>query len=635
MVQIVHRKIKINDDAALENFSQIFLPARQRSFEFKRSVIKSGVRVIKPDGTVKPVKSSEYIKNEDDDTKKLAIPGLEKGDILEYFIYVVDDHNSQYMNSSAAEGLNPILFDHFSVQSEYPILNFKYHIQTDKKFRTHMLSNSNTLEVNSSFRDPDLKVYAVTGAQIPYQESQIWTSRYNDLDYIKAMVKLDPKAPNKIAGPLEKDRILRNINVLAENARIYYSATKQTHNKYLKKTAQKSLKKSEELEDFYYYCRHVFMERGLLNSKLQNYPASTVNGDFIMYLLPKLQELELDYSILAVLPRNDGKIDHVYTNLEFTYVIKVNLGREPLYFTYLTPFATYGEIPAYLEDSFAYEAKFYNGNTKSSNVSKAKTPTSLNKENMVTHNATIKLDLNSDNMVNIVNDIQTKGHQMSSLILPLTDWYDGVIAGDRKYLLKGTGKMVSLAEMSSKRQAVYKTIQKEKKTSIKEQTETYAKSQYTKDITNISDLKSSFVEDRKNPPYMDVHFKCNYNDILKKVGPNYIFKVGKLVGGQVDIDDEPRRYDIHMDHPRSFQYNFKIEIPEGYEAVGLEDMDKDITNAAGDFKLSHTIEGNILDLTFMKVYRNYFQFQSEWPLMVEFLKPANIFETKEILLKKK
>ena len=91
--------VKINDKAALDNYSTFDFRTYDRSFndlllrEDHRTVL--GVRVIKPDGTIKEVSSDEYQdanegKKGQEKRAKLAVPDLQVGDMLDYFVYDFD-----------------------------------------------------------------------------------------------------------------------------------------------------------------------------------------------------------------------------------------------------------------------------------------------------------------------------------------------------------------------------------------------------------------------------------------------------------------------------------------------------------------------------------------------------------------
>ena len=93
---VMRRMVQINDKAALERYSEFdFLAYASRRVPFygKMEVRKVlGIRIIKPDGTVREVSTDDYVvtsegKKGKDERQKLAVPGLEVGDIIDLFTF--------------------------------------------------------------------------------------------------------------------------------------------------------------------------------------------------------------------------------------------------------------------------------------------------------------------------------------------------------------------------------------------------------------------------------------------------------------------------------------------------------------------------------------------------------------------
>ncbi len=116
--------IYINDRSALEKFSEYeyrthaTLESRKGMGKFKAVI---GVRIIKPDGTIVDVNTDDYIevkdgKKDKDVRNKIAVPGLEVGDIIDMFYYISQDlHNVQP---------EPMLF---VLREDYPVMNYSIH----------------------------------------------------------------------------------------------------------------------------------------------------------------------------------------------------------------------------------------------------------------------------------------------------------------------------------------------------------------------------------------------------------------------------------------------------------------------------------------------------------------------------
>ena len=96
-----------------------------------------------------------------------------------------------------------------------------------------------------------------------------------------------------------------------------------------------------------------------------------------------------------------------------------------------------------------------------------------------------------------------------------------------------------------------------------------------------------------------------------------------------------RKENIHLNYPKSFNYNIKIKIPEGYSVSGLDKLNISIDNSTGAFISNTKIEGDSLIIKTSKQYKNNYEPNSNWNLMLEFLDAAHQFTNEKILLKKK
>ncbi|WP_417213665.1 hypothetical protein [Bizionia sp.] len=113
-------------------------------------------------------------------------------------------------------------------------------------------------------------------------------------------------------------------------------------------------------------------------------------------------------------------------------------------------------------------------------------------------------------------------------------------------------------------------------------------------------------------------------------------EVGKLISDQVDLSDEERKRteNVHMNYPRSYNYNITLNIPEGYSVSGLDKLNKSVDNKTGAFISTASMSGNQLIITSTKQYKNNYEDHADWPLMMAFLDEAFQFTNEKILLKK-
>jgi len=108
---------------------------------------------------------------------------------------------------------------------------------------------------------------------------------------------------------------------------------------------------------------------------------------------------------------------------------------------------------------------------------------------------------------------------------------------------------------------------------------------------NLSPLNSPFI------------VKANFTTsaYVEKAGPKILFKIGELIGEQVEMyQDKNRRLDMENDYLRKYMRYINFTIPDGYKIKNPDDINMKVLSSQEDpafgFTSSYTIEGNVLKL---------------------------------------
>ena len=145
--ELTRMLIKLNDDAAIKKFSEFDYSTFKKSYTIfgqQESEMKVlGVRIIKPNGKIVNVNTSDYMVTREGNydsevSHKLAVPGLEVGDVMDIFFFdeeIVHDRN-----------MKPFTF---IMKDEYPILHYRVRCVVDKKI---------TVQYRTFNGAPDFKV---------------------------------------------------------------------------------------------------------------------------------------------------------------------------------------------------------------------------------------------------------------------------------------------------------------------------------------------------------------------------------------------------------------------------------------------------------------------------------------------
>ncbi len=80
--------------------------------------------------------------------------------------------------------------------------------------------------------------------------------------------------------------------------------------------------------------------------------------------------------------------------------------------------------------------------------------------------------------------------------------------------------------------------------------------------------------------------------LIEKAGKNYLFKIGNIIGPQVELyQQHERQHNIDMDYPVYYRRSIKFTIPEGYTVKGLETTNIDHFVEEGGKKTCRFISG--------------------------------------------
>lgn len=129
--------------------------------------------------------------------------------------------------------------------------------------------------------------------------------------------------------------------------------------------------------------------------------------------------------------------------------------------------------------------------------------------------------------------------------------------------------------------------------------------------------------------------------MLETTGNDYLFKLGLCIGPQAELYQETkRRLPGYMPYPHSFVRKLIVNIPQGYEVKGLDEINMNVLLNNGDKKLAGFVSSYKLENGKLIVDVNEYYNQQEYPLEMfeQFRKVINAaadFNKLTIVLSKK
>jgi hypothetical protein len=167
--------------------------------------------------------------------------------------------------------------------------------------------------------------------------------------------------------------------------------------------------------------------------------------------------------------------------------------------------------------------------------------------------------------------------------------------------------------------------------------------QLTKQIAPDAVIKkwtANPVPDSKaNNFIVDVNFESSH--FMEKAGPRILFKVGELIGPQVEMyRDEQRVSEVENDFNRMYNRIIKIELPKGYQVKNLADLKLNIAYNEKDqtpylFKSDYVLKDNLLEVHVEEYYKQIYAPLSRYEDFRKVVNAAADFNKITLVLEKK
>jgi len=652
-VSTLHERVKINDKVALENYSTLeYQKILDKTVSLLITRFKNthntfiGAKIIKPDGKEVIVNTGEEVLTKDeskDKQGKLAISGLQVGDILDY--YVTNVEVTETGTSSTYNSNDNI----FVFADEYPILYYSIDLQFNKKLNVrHIYANGAPHFEENRNNDGDL-LLSLKARNIPKYQSQLWTSSLRQYPYIELASAyndsrdkiIDKNGFDERTAMLEANKMLFE-ELFAEMNSNYESFEKGLKNAFGSNRNFKNapldsvvqlLYNQWKYKTFDFYYKEDFDDIPAINYR------SAVSRSNVIDLCFILNDLKIDFDILLVSSRNNSTLDNAFNFDDFDAMIRVN-SAQPLYLCFDDAVNHFNEIPvrfqgekaivlrAKKKNNFKYE--FTEGGEEALPVAAAD-------NNFISEDIKVSLIQPAGQKLRIERDVKKGGSLQHDDQKQLISTFDI----DESIAEAGKAEGIGTRFRNYKDRDIYinglQSSADKAKTDLDKNFTSEIKANFDQDPQQVSDCKIINMGLKEASPILEYSATFMIDNMVKKAGNNYIVSMGKLTGNFLTLEekDKKRTVDVYMPAARSFKYNIVFNIPPGFNVKGAEEMNIKKSNKAGSFTSTATVNGNTLTISVARVYNHNFEKAADWPLLVDIINTASDFNTKKILLEKK
>lgn len=636
------KRIKLQDQAGVTEYSEFTFSENSKTRYGTEIVL--GIKVIKPDGKEVEINvDADAVKV--DTSKKIAIPNLEVGDIIDYYSY-----NTETFKSFMEYGFEEV---EKTLGDTHPIMNYKLTFQTENDF----FVNFNTYNGGPELKEIPLdknneRKYEIVATDIEKNDFPKWFYPLVELPCYKFQVFFARNgAFEKRADAFlpAKENIIKKTVSKEDVLNFYTNKFKPSGDlgqidRFLK---SKTFATTEEkVKAVYYFTRHyyytMYVEAFVANEAKIMFPFDlygsnpiffTQEENFINYFMAFLKDQKIDYDIIVATNRYNGDIKDLLIQKNASLLLKVNT-EHPIYIEYFTPYSDVDQFSSQLENTQAYALKVTKLK-KVVDVENVKLPSSTYKDNV--WKQVITASLTKDfSTVQVNLETALSGQNKTSEQAEKLYFFDYTTEDYKKYETLPLMERVKNKKKREQYQKEFDAIVNKLKDKRKEDFKTSTANGYTFEIDNHSYEILNTGRFGKTTPFAYKEDFTIKNGLVKKAGENYILEVGKLIGVQVDISkkEKERTNNIYYGFPRSLDNEIIIEIPEGYTATGLDKLNKKVENETGGFISSAVVEGNKLKIKTYKYYTDYYQPNKNWSKIVDFLDAAYQFTQEKILFKK-
>lgn len=632
--------VKINDNVSLEEYSELSFKERER----RAGVLRAdkyqtvvGARIIKPDGRVIDVNFDEAVivtegKNDKTDYKKLAIPDLQIGDVLDYFfqdMIDVDSYNIPTQN--------------FYFASTFPMLSCSIYCEIGNKLTVEYRSCNGAPELRSSTNnDGNITLYAEK-KNIDKIDDSRWVSVLRSISAVRLTIL------NNTSKVLYKPRSARESGVykdvppetILQDVQGYISNYGNTGYKIAKSEVEagvSKLKKSkpnasnEEIASFIYdmMCYHW-------QKDYSNYIGYDL---FMVKLLETLQHHNIEAKIGLVANRYGARMSDISTFRDIDLLVIANNAKQvfgyPSFFSLVNEgFTSYEGEPAL---AIAIKKFHTNSDGKINGIEeKLSIPTTSANQNK--YAASIAVSVLPDNIQTVVVEREAKWMGNTKRITqPLVTLFEEWDKVKRESLMIDETLMQELEKNRKSRKeiddylAFFEKQRNEQKDAFKEEVEKelgFA----PKDILaySVSSLGITTAS-----PDLTYNVKYTLDGLIKKAGNDYIFDIGKLIGNQAILteEDRTRSTDVYLSYAYTSEVSIQLQIPAGYTIKDVSMLNKNIDNTYGSFTSKAILSGDQLSITTKKVYKKAFIPLADFGQLVKMLDLANEFHSQSVVLTK-
>ena len=584
---------------------------------------------------------------QDSDKKKkgkIAIPDLQVGDILDF-----------YIREEKAVELNGIAMgpDIFFLGDEYPVMFFKIRYDLDKKAGIDVMSGNGAPVIEEiKEKDNDNIILEHTERDLPKIANTLWTSPFRQLPYFQIRYGFEPvltsvkaEAGKISRGPYGnefKNDIKHTFEQIIKNKNADLTPLKKMEHYFggvskVEKLPPDSI--INYLFNYYHWAKYgSFWEMDVSNERNEK----SMEWEWLTICMSEmLRSYGIENDIIVVSSRNNDKPSNSFSRNQLVTLLRIQSNGKLRWICFNDFFqSAYYLNPDFQgEEAWVITRKDKNKSSFSKEDQFIKLPVAESTENVKKENLNISFDPGNMQIARIERTISESGtlKQDDQKLYVLPADFDSVFSN----LMQEKTNVSYIADFKNgknkeRADEIRAAINKEKINRAGE---------FKKEVAeHFGIVPQNFKENGLlnagltiNDSILKFTHSFTTDQFIKKAGNNFVFEVGKLIGVNKNIStsERKRQLDIYIPSTGIISYNFNITIPQGYTVKGIDGLKKKVVNDIASFTSMAAFSDDILTINVEKIYKKNFGTTSDWSKLLEIMDASADFSGLKILLEKK
>jgi hypothetical protein len=161
------------------------------------------------------------------------------------------------------------------------------------------------------------------------------------------------------------------------------------------------------------------------------------------------------------------------------------------------------------------------------------------------------------------------------------------------------------------------------------------------EITNIEVLNTNLMDGGIANKPLIIAGEVKSTDLLESAGSKILFKIGDVIGPQVQMyQEKPRKLPVEIEYPHELNRKIVFHLPEGYAVENLKDLDFNVSYKENGeetmrFVTAVTQKGNDIELNIYENYRRAYYPLSQFEDFKKVINSSADFNKITLVLKKK